>query len=198
MLDNLPGKLAHEILMPFPERLNELPSDDHTKAAVLIALRYNEGKLEFPLILRNPGASKDPHRGQIGLPGGRFDKNDPNLVFTALRETHEEIGIPAEHIKIVGALSPLYIPVSKNLVYPFIGYTETHLEYTLQRSEIMELFHCSVDTLKDRNIITKRIINTSYAKDIAVPGFEIADRWIWGATAMILSEFKEILDSCIE
>lgn len=192
LLLKLPGKNAHSKMMPLPDRLNELPSSDHKQAAVLILLQANNENLEFPLIVRNSQSAKDPHRGQIGLPGGRMEQSDFNLAFTALRETQEEIGVPSEHIKILGSLSPLYVPVSKNLVHPFVAFLDLNCEYNLQDKEIQEVFHCGLNQLLDEKNISKRIINTSYANEISVPGFQIEDRWIWGATAMILAEFKEI------
>ncbi len=193
LLDPLPGKDAHATMMPFPERLNERIADDHSKAAVMILLREIDQKIQFPLILRNAGLVNDPHRGQIGLPGGRFDTTDHNLAFTALRETQEEIGVPAECIKIIGSLSPLYIPVSKNLVQPFIGLLTDEIEYQLQESEVQELFHCSIASITNSDNFQSRTINTSYAKDLKVQGFQIESRWIWGATAMMLAELKAII-----
>lgn len=195
LLIKLPGKEAHATMMPFPSRLNEPIAADHTKAAVMILFINHENEIQFPLILRNSQSAQDPHRGQIGLPGGRFDDKDHNLAFTALRETQEEIGIPSSEIKIIGSLSPLYIPVSKNLVHPFIGMYTGELKYELQQSEIQELFHCKLNSILNPDNLTHRTINTSYAKDLSVPGFQIDERWIWGATAMILSELKQILNT---
>lgn len=193
LLDPLPGKSAHARMMPFPERLNEAVAEDHTKASVMILLREINNKIQFPLILRNAGSVNDPHRGQIGLPGGRFETSDHNLAFTALRETREEIGIPSELIQIIGSLTPLYIPVSKNLVHPFIGFLTQESEYQLQESEIQDIFHCSLESITNPDNIQYRKINTSYAKDLNVQGFQIENRWIWGATAMMLAELKELI-----
>ncbi len=194
LLDKLPGKIAHQRLAPFPSRLDELPSAQHRKAAVMIVLMSNEeNNLIFPLIQRNPLSDHDPHKGQMALPGGRMEDHDQHLAFTALRETEEEIGLSAKDIKIIGALSPLYIPVSQNLVHPFIGWYAGKNEYIKQDDEIYDIFECPIDFYKDSNLLQFQKINTSYAQNLSVPGFQIGDQWIWGATGMILSEFEMIL-----
>ncbi|MEO6190731.1 MAG: CoA pyrophosphatase, partial [Saprospiraceae bacterium] len=144
ILEKIPGMEAHSKMAPFPERLKELPSLDHQVAAVMIVLMEVDNQICFPLIQRNPSSTYDPHKGQFALPGGRQETSDPNLAFTALREVEEEIGIASESIQIIGSLSPLYIPVSKNLVYPFIGWLRENQEFKKQDSEIHEIFNCSV------------------------------------------------------
>lgn len=194
LLEKLPGMNAHLKLAPFPGRLNEEPGPDHKVAAVLITLMTNEqGDIIFPLIQRNPRSEHDPHKGQIALPGGRMEDGDSNLAFTALRETEEEIGLKSSQIQIVGALTPLFIPVSQNVVHPFVGWYSGPINYVRQEEEIFEIIPCSLNSLLDEQIFKSRIINTSYASNLKVPGLQIADRWIWGATGMILTEFTEIL-----
>ncbi|MFN8279995.1 MAG: CoA pyrophosphatase [Saprospiraceae bacterium] len=193
LLDPLPGFQAHARLAPFPSRLKELPAPDHKVASVLLLLMQKNGETVFPLIQRNLGSEKDPHKGQIALPGGRRELTDPNLAFTALRETQEEIGIPAQEITIIGSLSPLYIPVSNNMVHPYVGWTSAESIFKTQPEEIHEVFLCGIDQLLAPDIFQERIINTSYAKDLSVPGLLLGDRWVWGATGMILSELRELL-----
>ncbi|MEP7196773.1 MAG: CoA pyrophosphatase [Saprospiraceae bacterium] len=193
LLNKLPGSEAHLQMAPFPERLREIPAHDHSEAAVMIVLMKESDQFFFPLIQRNPSSELDPHKGQIALPGGRFEEGDHNLVFTALRETYEEIGIDNSQIKIIGSLSPLYIPVSKNLVQPYIGWCEKKPILIKQDKEIHEIFSCTLEAVLNLDNLTHKVISTSYANQLKVPGFLFGDRWVWGATAMILAEFAEIL-----
>jgi len=192
---SLPGKSAHARMSPLPERLNEIPADDHSVASVMILLMGEDKEMFFPLIKRNPVSKNDPHKGQVSLPGGRREESDYNMIFTALRETQEEIGIPAADIKIVGALSELYIPVSKNLVHPYIGWYQGNADFVLQETEVFDILRCPVSNLLKKDLHTEKQLETSYATSILVPGFELEDAWIWGATAMILEEFRELIHS---
>ncbi len=194
LTNTLPGRNAHIRMAPFPGRFDELPTQDTKNAAVMILIMGESANLYFPLIKRNPISTRDPHKGQVSLPGGRQELSDYNLLFTALRETQEEIGIPADQIKIVGALSPLFIPVSNNLVHPFIGWFEGHGTFVPQISEVYDIIPCSLAQLSIGNLRAHQVINTSYATDLKVPGFNLNDHWIWGATAMILEEFNEVLE----
>lgn len=192
LTEPLPGYQAHKHVAPLPHRLLEPWAEDHSQASVMILLIESDGVVYFPLIQRQAHPS-DPHAGQIGLPGGKMDISDPNPAFTALRETYEEIGVPSELVKIVGSLSPFYIPVSKFVVNPFIGWCTKVPNFILQESEVKSLYKCSLQHLKNPQLFSHRNLQTSYAKSIKVAGFELEDAWVWGATAMILSEFREVL-----
>lgn len=194
LTNGLPGRKAHIRMAPFPGRFDELPTHATKNAAVMILIMGESDQLYFPLIKRNPINTRDPHKGQVSLPGGRQEASDYNLLFTALRETQEEIGIPADQVKIVGALSPLFIPVSNNLVHPFIGWYEGHGSFIPQVTEVYDIIPCSLAQLSIGNLRAHQVINTSYATDLEVPGFNLNDHWIWGATAMIIEEFNEVLE----
>ncbi|MBK7810740.1 MAG: CoA pyrophosphatase [Saprospiraceae bacterium] len=192
LTEPLPGYQAHKEVAPLPHRLLEPWADDHSQASVLILLIESDGDVYFPLIQRQTHPS-DPHTGQIGLPGGKMEISDPNPAFTALRETYEEIGVQSEMVKIVGSLSPLYIPVSKFVVNPFIGWCTKIPNFKLQESEVKSLYKCPLQHLQNPQLFSQRDLQTSYAKSIKVAGFALDDAWVWGATAMILSEFREVL-----
>ncbi|MFN8330527.1 MAG: CoA pyrophosphatase [Saprospiraceae bacterium] len=125
----------------------------------MVALMQKNGETVFPLIQRNSlGSEKDPHKGQIALPGGRRELTDPNLAFTALQETQEEIGIPAQEITIIGSLSPLYIPVSNNVVHPYVGWTSAESIFKTQPEEIHEVFLYGIDQLLAPDIFRKELL----------------------------------------
>ncbi|MBK9270641.1 MAG: CoA pyrophosphatase [Saprospiraceae bacterium] len=192
LTEPLPGYEAHQEVAPLPHLLREPMPSEHNQASVMILLMGSGNRGFFPLIKRQSHPS-DPHTDQIGLPGGKKEISDPNPAFTALRETQEEIGIPSDKIYLVGALSPIYIPVSKYLVSPFIGWCEEELEFKLQESEVKDIFRCPVTHMVQSELFSHRTLKTSYSPALKVAGFELEGTWVWGATAMILSEFRQVM-----
>ena len=81
------------------------------------------------------------HAGQIGFPGGKMEKDDPDLSFTAMRETSEEIGIRLEEIQVLGSLSPLFISVSGFLIYPFVAWSPKKPDFTVNYHEVERIIY---------------------------------------------------------
>lgn len=161
------------------------------KAGVM-ALFYpdRDWQTHLVLILRNtyPGV----HSNQIGFPGGKQEEGDKDMLQTAIRETNEEIGVPTPGIKVVRALSEIYIPPSNFEVYPFLGLYEETFSFEIQESEVAELLEVRLtDFMDDKKMITQNL-TTSYAENIEVPAFMLNGHVVWGATAMMLSEIKEL------
>jgi hypothetical protein len=147
------------------------------------------------LILRKtyPGV----HSNQIGFPGGQQEDADTGLLETALRETEEEVGVPREEITVIRALSQLYIPPSNFEVRPYIGLYDKRRPFVPQQSEIEALVEVPLyELMDDRLLITQRL-RTSYADETEVPAFQLSGHVVWGATAMMLSEIKELLKRVI-
>jgi len=143
------------------------------------------------LIIRNsyPGV----HSSQIAFPGGKVEDFDFDLKSTALRETHEEIGVHPDKVTVIKDFSSVYIPPSNFLVHPFLGISTSELQFTLQEEEVAGIVEMPVSMLLDDSIITNKTIETSYSKSIGVPVFQISEHAVWGATAMMLSELKDAL-----
>ncbi|MGL2964826.1 NUDIX hydrolase [Flavobacterium sp. RSB2_4_14] len=161
------------------------------KAAVMMLFYPKNSQTHLALILRT--SYNGVHSSQIAFPGGKVEKNDIDLEQTALRETHEEIGIHPNHIKVVRPFTEVYIPPSNFMVYPFMGYSENELDFSLQEEEVAGMVELPlVDFLND-NIVMNVVMQTSYAGAIDVPGFRVNEHFIWGATAMMMSELKETL-----
>lgn len=143
------------------------------------------------LILRN--TYKGIHSNQIGFPGGKQEKEDPDLLATALRETYEEVGVPPTQLTILRSLSHLYIPPSNFEVWPFMGLYDKKKPFVMQQSEVAALVEVPLrDFLNDEKVV-KHNLSTSYAKNIDVPAFLLNGHIVWGATAMIMSEIKELI-----
>ena len=192
---DLPSTSAHIKMAPL-ERVKLIKEGfdnlDNTRKAAVMMLFYPKNEItHLVLIVRNsyPGV----HSSQIAFPGGKAEEFDLDFKATALRETHEEIGIHPDKITVIRDFTSVYIPPSNFLVYPFLGISSTELEFTLQEEEVAGIFEIPLSLLLDDSIITMKTLETSYAKSIEVPCFQIEEHLVWGATAMMLSELKDTL-----
>lgn len=192
----LPGMQAQSLLVPFKRNLvppEQLREGEYKPSAVMILLcRDQDEKLFFPLIQRF--SYKGPHSGQISLPGGKFEPADQDLQQTAIRECFEEIGLGFE-LEMLGKLSPLYIPVSEFLVHPYVAYCQKPVDvFTPHEREVEEVLKMYLsDFLNDGTLQNGKITTAGF--DIEAPYFSLDGRQVWGATAMILSELRELLRS---
>ncbi len=187
--EKLPGSDAQKIMMPLGRKL-QLPKPDAIPSAVNIIIFFEKNDLNFILIKRTNNLLH--HSGQIALPGGQFDYQDKTLLNTAKRETYEEIGIMLDDENFIGKLTPLYINISNFFVQPFVSFIENKLNIKINKNEVETLYKVAVTKFFNENNIKKGIINTTKTKIIA-PYFELENEKVWGATAMILSEFKAVL-----
>ncbi len=195
----LPGENAHDKMSP-PERRSIMQTLDlkikkPRKAAVMMLFYPRNEQVNLVLIIRNayPGV----HSSQIAFPGGKREKEDQSFTDTALRETEEEIGISRKQITVVREFSQVYIPPSNFLVYPFMGYSSEELIFNPDPNEVAGMIEMPLDHfLNDENVIDYDMA-TSYSSSISVPVFAINEHRVWGATAMMMSELKDVLKSVI-
>jgi len=194
---DLPGDAAHDIMSP-PERIRIMESFDWDRsdartAAVMLLFYPRNDKTHFVLIMRN--TYEGVHSAQISFPGGKRDPEDVSFEDTALRETCEEVGVTRDQVHVVRGLSRIYIPPSNFIVYPFIGYCSSAPIFTPNAREVAGIIEVSLDDLLDDANVTDLLFDLSYAGKTSVPGFQIGKHVIWGATGMILSEFKEVMNA---
>ncbi len=192
----LPGSASHYKMAPLI-RIKELEAGHikkkNPKKAGVLALFYPNERQSTNLLLILRKTYEGVHSNQIGFPGGRTEEEDLDLMHTALRETHEEVGVPPQQVSIIKSLSEIYIPPSNFEVQPFIGLYENPKPFVLQKSEVESLVEVSLsDFMDDTKVFTQKL-STSYAKNIDVPAFKLNGYTVWGATAMMLSEIKELL-----
>lgn len=187
----LPGIEAQKKMAPVPQTIPPLPTseDDATPSAVLILLFPDDDNWLFLLTERS--SQVEHHQGQVSLPGGA-QEDEETLQETALRETEEEIGIDAGAVKVVGSLTPLFIPVSGFRVHPFVGWTSSRPRISPDSLEVVSAPIVSANELLARENI-KREKWVIRGTEVDVPFFNFSSATVWGATAMILSEFREVL-----
>lgn len=193
-IHNLPGEQAHKDMIPFRLTASEALKKplNYKLSAVLLLLYFEAGQAHFILTERQNYNGK--HAGQISFPGGKIEESDKNTAETALRETHEEIGVHGSSVELLGRLTEVYIPVSEFLIHPYLGFTSQLPEIYADKREVKTVLHCSLNELtnEENRILTK--IQTSsgiWMKDI--PAFRLQEKVVWGATAIILNEFKLML-----
>jgi 8-oxo-dGTP pyrophosphatase MutT (NUDIX family) len=192
----LPGKEAHLDMAPQPidlRRFDPKLPENHRKSGVLLLFYPESRQSFFPLIKRPdyPGV----HGGQIALPGGKMEQDDPDVIFTALREAEEEIGVDSGKIEILGRLSDLYIPTSNFLVSPVIGFLEEKPKMIPEEKEVQRIITTDLQHVLNLDLRKRKILELSSGFKLDTPYFEIDGEVVWGATAMILSELSWLLSS---
>lgn len=182
------GKNTNERVINYEEWSSKENIKNMKKAAVLVCFFTRENEFFFPLIKR-PMHERN-HPGQIALPGGSMEINEA-LSETALREAFEEVGIKSDDVDIIGQMTPLPVPVSRYLIYPFIGITQAEPKWILNEKEVDELILVKfVDLItSDNGYYEKWKLKN---KTLKVPIFKIMNIKIWGATAAILSELIDL------
>lgn len=198
LAEPLPGRSA-QYKMASMRRLEELgfnpvPPPDAKVACVLNLLHYGaDGRWRTVLIQRTDNP-RDRHSGQVSFPGGRYEESDGELVNVALREAHEEVGVSPLEVQVLGRLTELYIPVSNFVVHPFVGVLLGVPDFRPQPGEVESILtpDLGLFTLPEN----KKTIDLTIGQGVTmknVPYFDVDGRIVWGATAMIMSEFLEIM-----
>jgi len=185
----LPGKKSQYKMAPSDRAVRDqaLNISDLRKSAVLIILFNKNNNLH--VLLTQRASYKGPHGGQISFPGGKFEEHkDQNLQSTAIRETYEEIALGRDDYEILAPLSPLFIPISKISVQPFVAFSTNILKAKPDGYELVDLYKVPISILQDPINIKKNILN-----DLEYPYYDFKGKKIWGATAMMISELLDVL-----
>jgi len=191
----LPGVSSQNIMLITPQNSVKyfIPPDNIVLSAVLILLFPIREDIHFFLTKRTDTVQY--HKGQISLPGGAKEEGE-ELVGTALRETDEEIGISSDSIQIIGQLTPLLVPVTGFQIHPFIGFSEHKPETATDPMEVESVFSVSIHSLvhqKTHQLEERTLRGHLYQ----VPYYYLNNKKVWGATSMILSEFKTVLNTIL-
>ncbi len=186
----LPGEQQQYRMAPEFRGIPVSPSGKIRKAAVMICIFPRKEDLKIIFFKRSD--YDGPHGGQVSFPGGMFEEKDMDLAETAIRETMEEIGLKIDKSAILGALTPLQIPVSNMFVQPFVGFYPSEPVFTIEKREVDYLIISSIAELLDSTIIRKERWML-HGRELEVPFYKVNENIIWGATAMMLSEFLAVV-----
>ncbi|NND15711.1 MAG: CoA pyrophosphatase [Eudoraea sp.] len=189
----LPGMPAQMAMMP---RLSDKSRFDLSRkekaipGGVLILMYPHEGEIYIPLMLRPEYGGA--HSGQVSFPGGRKEPDDKDLSMTALRESNEELGIPDEKVEVLGELTELFIIASNFSVLPVIGYLDQRPDFIPDPREVVEVIETPISMLLEDDAIKERPFKVGAGFHIDAPYFDIKGHHVWGATAMMMSEFLTV------
>lgn len=188
----LPGPPAQFRMAPrsdegVPDR--DLPHGHARRSGVMLLLFDGITDPELVLTLRSDQLNY--HGNQISLPGGRIER-DEKIEDAALRETREEVGIDSSLISVLGLMTPLHVPVSGNIIHPVIGWLDHPPKLVPDHGEVAEAFTVPLTRLFDPSCL-KHTRRSLHGTVYNVPYWDVHRIPLWGATAMILSEFCELV-----
>jgi 8-oxo-dGTP pyrophosphatase MutT (NUDIX family) len=190
----LPGIIAHKVMASETRLKLKMPSPNERtrESAVLILFYPSDNQTFIPLILRPQ--YDGVHGGQMAFPGGRAEKEDENLIRTALREAQEEIGVRVSDVTVLGSLTKLFIPPSNFFVQPIVGYMNRKPDFYPDSREVDKVIEISLDDLINPATIGRKVLNVR-GVEIDTPFYDILETTVWGATAMMISELLMVVDS---
>jgi 8-oxo-dGTP pyrophosphatase MutT (NUDIX family)/uncharacterized membrane protein len=196
---SLPGQAGQIKMAPEPPAgrgANRWDKPDNCREAGVLLLLYphitNGHTPELHVLLTRRTEYPGVHSGQISFPGGRREGQE-SLQTTALREAMEEVGVLPATLEIIGQLSRLYTPPSNFCIYPFVGFSSTRSSFRLDPQEVAELIETPLSLLLNPTVRKEEIWNFEEYGQRRVPFFDIFGHKVWGATAMMLSEFLTLL-----
>ena len=191
----LPGVQAQMVMMPriggSLDRFSNEARKGAREGAVLLLLYQKNGNIYFPLTQRQE--YEGAHSGQISFPGGKKEPEDDSLVHTALRETEEELGVQQSSVRVLGNLTDLFIIASNFNVRPVVGLLSDIPKYTIDDREVAEVLEISIDQLMDTQLVREKEMVFKNNYRLIAPYFDFGGHHVWGATAMMLAEFKHII-----
>lgn len=193
-LSQLPGEDCHLEVSPLGRRRSSEALEravNPKQSAVAIVLFESDGDPHSILIER--AIYRGVHSGQIAFPGGKKDTHDATLLDTALRETEEEIGLSGYELELMGGLTPVYIPVSNFIVQPYVFLHHGIPNLVPDTREVVDAFSFSLQGLTGDCLGSTSIQIDPVNTLENVPFFDIHQKIVWGATALIMNEIRTLI-----
>jgi len=184
-------RTLREVLLPI-EQASAIEVRASVQAAVLVPLHLKRGVVHAVFTERHHDLPR--HAGEISFPGGRRDPGDADLVATALRETHEEVGLPPESVEVLGALEPIPTVVTGYAIYPFVGLVPGNFRWTPSHSEVAAVIDLPLPVVAS-GYGRRRLVRRGAA--IHTDTYVAEEHMIWGATARIVSDLLDRAGSVI-
>jgi 8-oxo-dGTP pyrophosphatase MutT (NUDIX family) len=189
---DLPGLAAQLPLAPQPRpgwRAGHFPEDARPAAGLLCVF----SRTDQPYVLLTVRSAGLPtHAAQVSLPGGRIEAGE-TIEEAALREAHEEIGLDPASVEILGQLTPLHIPVSGYTLHPVVGLATVVPRFKPAEREVERILEVPIADLHDATRLLRRTIKRDDL-ELDVPYFLLCGEQVWGATAMVLAEFRALFE----
>jgi 8-oxo-dGTP pyrophosphatase MutT (NUDIX family) len=188
----LPGKLAQLEAIPYRKvDYGTFNMDTARRSGVLILFYIKESEPHIVLIQRP--VYEGTHSGQIAFPGGKVEETDVDIEDTALREANEEVGVVMDDVEVIGQLTDMFIPVSNFIVTPVIGFIDYSPNFILDPREVAEVVSVQLSKITEITELTLNKVKLNTGLKIEVPTFELNNKIVWGATAVILNELRHVL-----
>ena len=191
----LPGALAHEVMRAV-DASGKPPQFKHSvppKPGSVLILIYPgvDGSIHFPLVKRAeyPGT----HSGQVSFPGGKAEVGE-TTIQTALREAEEEVGVHPSDVTVLGVLSNFFVVPSNFMVTPVVGYATKRPALVADGVEVVRILEGDIRSLLPAESIHVSEIVVAKTYKLQAPHFIVDNEMVWGATAMMLNEFRVILN----
>jgi 8-oxo-dGTP pyrophosphatase MutT (NUDIX family) len=185
-----PNELRRRIQTVLANRVrHKLDDPSLTCAAVLVPMLFRDG--EWWVLVTRRTEQVEHHKGQMSFPGGACDPEDASLEATALREAHEEVGIPPEAVELLGVLDDMRT-VTDFVVTPFVGVLAHPISYRLNKHEVAEVVEVPLSFMRDPgNLGVQQVEHKGQPYEVLV--WDYGPHAIWGATARILKGFLDLL-----
>lgn len=191
----LPGEDSHLEVSPMGRTKSSEAikhARDFKESAVSLVL-FEEASMLKTVLIQRP-VYEGAHSGQISLPGGKRDASDVDLRITALRECEEEVGISRHELLDVGKLTPIYIPVSNFSVFPYVFFHPSIPQLVKDPKEVVDIIVFPIQDICSETAVRRTTVTVSKNMQLKdVPCFVINEKVVWGATALVLNEFRRII-----